>query len=101
MSTALFRITEYEQVGLNGLLFTPQGVLTLRLKYHSGLFGLRDASRFAAALSYARGTYVSVVPAEPDREKYHEWWYAGALWNSASVPPILSERATAPWQSPV
>lgn len=90
ISTALFRITEYEQVGLNGLLFTPPEVLRLRLKYQSGSSGLRDASRFAAALSYARGTYVSVVPAEPDKEKYQEWWYAGALWNSASVPSILS-----------
>jgi hypothetical protein len=91
ISTALFRITEYEQVGLNGLLFTPPAVVRLGLKYHSGSFGLRDASRFAAALSYARGTYVSVVPAEPDKEKYHEWWYAGALWNFAGVPSILSD----------
>jgi hypothetical protein len=90
ISTAQFRVTEYEQVGLDRLVFSRPEDLRLRLKYQSGSFGLRDASRFAAALSYVRGTYVSVVPAEPDREKYQEWWYVGALWNSASVPPILS-----------
>jgi hypothetical protein len=91
VSTALFRITEYEQVGPDDRVFSNPEDISLRAKYHSGSFGLRDASRFAAALSYARGAYVSVVPAEPDREKYHEWWYAGALWNSASVPYILSD----------
>jgi hypothetical protein len=91
VSTALFRITEYEQAGPDDLIFPKPEGIKLHLKYHSGSFGLRDASRFAAALSYARGAYVSVVPAEPDREKYQEWWYAGALWNSASVPPILSD----------
>lgn len=91
ISTGLFRITEYEEVGLYGLVFSPPEDLRLRLKYQSGSFGLRDASSFAAALSYARGAYVSVVAAEPDKEKYQEWWYAGALWNSASVPPIHSD----------
>jgi hypothetical protein len=91
VSTALFRITEYEQVSPYDLVFSNPEDISLRLKYQSGSFGLRDASRFAAALSYARGAYVSVVSAEPEKEKYHEWWYAGALWNSASVPPILSD----------
>jgi hypothetical protein len=91
ISTALFRVTEYEQFGPDDVIFANPEDIRLRLKYRSGSFGLRDASRFAAALSYARGTYVSVVPAEPDREKYQEWWYAGALWNSASVPSILSD----------
>jgi hypothetical protein len=75
-STALFRVAEYEQTGPDDVIIANPEDISLRLKYQSGSFGLRDASRFAAALSYARGAYVSVVPAEPDREKYQEWWYA-------------------------
>jgi hypothetical protein len=54
---------------------------------------LRDASRFAAALSYARGAYVEVVPeAYGD---YHEWWYAGSIWRESLVPAVrrLAVRA--------
>lgn len=92
ISAALFRVTEYEQVGVAGRIFTDPADVRLRVVYHSRSLGLRDASRFAAALSYARGTYVSVVPAEPDKEKYQEWWYAGAIWDSGSVPIILPEE---------
>jgi len=93
VSSSLFHVTEYEQVGISGQLITPPEHVKLRFCYQSGPMGLRDASRFAGALSYARGTYVSVVPGDPDKETYKESWFAGAMWNSASVPPILSERA--------
>lgn len=90
VSAALFQVTEYEQFGIRGQPFASPAELTLRLYYQSGLMGLRDASRFAGALSYARGTYVSVTPGEPDKEKHREWWFAGAIHSSASVPPILT-----------
>ena len=93
VSAALFQVNEYEQIGIRGQLFTSPADLSLRLYYQSGLMGLRDASRFAAALSYSRGTYVSVTPGEPDKEKHREWWLAGRMHNSGSVPPILPERA--------
>jgi hypothetical protein len=48
---------------------------------------LRDASRFAAALSYSRGAYVHVL-ADVLEETHEEWWYAGSIWKKASVPPI-------------
>jgi hypothetical protein len=53
----------------------------LRQVYESSLVKpmcLRDASRMAAALSYARGEYVNVFPVTPG-ETYSEWWYAGQL----------------------
>jgi hypothetical protein len=49
--------------------------------------GLRDASRFAAALSYSLGEYVSVISSDPIEHPYYEWWYAGALWRIGAVPP--------------
>ncbi len=54
---------------------------------------LRDASRFAAALSYARGAYVEVVP--QNSGDYHEWWYAGTIWRESQVPAVrlLAVRA--------
>lgn len=81
MSSAQFRVTEYEgaQIG------EPDSI---RPVYQSSPpMCLRDASRFAAALSYARGAYVQVVPDTP-AETYQEWWCAGTLWNSANVPPV-------------
>jgi hypothetical protein len=90
-SAALFRVTEYEQFGPDDVIFANPEDIRLRLKYQSGALRLRDASRFAAALSYARGAYISVVPADPDEEDYQEWWLAGWLWNSARVPPTLPD----------
>jgi hypothetical protein len=75
---ALYQITEYEQVG-----YPP----TLRFLHQSGTLGLRDASRFAAAISYALGEYVSVISSDPVDNPYYEWWYAGALWRVGCVPP--------------
>jgi hypothetical protein len=75
--TAQFQITEYEQVG------NPP---TLRFLYQSAAMRFRDASRFAAALSYAMGAYVSVIASEPNEEAYYEWWFAGALWQVGLVP---------------
>jgi len=74
----LYQITEYEQVG-----YPP----TLRFLHQSGTMGLRDASRFAAALSYSLGEYVSVISSDPGEYPYYEWWYAGALWRIGAVPP--------------
>jgi len=48
--------------------------------------GLRDASRYAAALSYSMGEYVSVISAGSVENPYYEWWYAGALWRIGRVP---------------
>ena len=79
-STALFRITEYV-----GPSIGERDVI--RPVYHSLPMCLRDASRFAAALSYARGAYVQVAPDVPE-ETYREWWYAGSIWKQANVPPI-------------
>ena len=53
--------------------------------------GLRDASRYAAALSYSMGEYVSVISSGPVENPYYEWWYAGALWRIGRVP--LPERS--------
>jgi hypothetical protein len=61
-NAVLFQITEYEQVG-----YPP----TLRFRYQSGPMGLRDASRYAAALSYAMGEFVSVIATEPNEETYY------------------------------
>jgi hypothetical protein len=89
VSPALFRVTEYEQVTADPrVMCGPEGT-KLRFYYQSTPMCLRDASRFAAALSYARGTYVSATPAEGERGTYREWWFAGALWVAAQVPPLL------------
>lgn len=82
--TPRFQITEYEQVGYPS---------TLRFRYQSGTMGLRDASRYAAALSYAMGEYVSVIAADPIEEPYYEWWYAGTLWRIGLVPPPRPEES--------
>jgi hypothetical protein len=80
ISSAQFRITEYEGHRIG----RPEEI---RPVYHSLPMCLRDASRFAAALSYARGAYVRVWPDTSD-ETYREWWYAGSIWREANVPPI-------------
>jgi hypothetical protein len=80
ISSAQFRITEYVGPSLGG-----QDVI--RPVYHSLPMCLRDASRFAAALSYARGAYVQVVP-DTLEETYREWWYVGSIWRPANVSPI-------------
>jgi hypothetical protein len=69
--TPLFQITEYEQVG-----YPP----TLKFSYQSGPMRFRDASKYAAALSFALGGYVSVIAVNPKEEPRYEWWYSGALW---------------------
>ena len=81
ISNAQFRITEYEGHRLGQ-------TERIRAVYESSSpMCLRDASRFAAALSYARGAYVQVVPTQSD-ETYREWWYAGSIWKHSDVPPI-------------
>jgi hypothetical protein len=80
ISSAKFRITEYAGPRLGG-----QDVI--RPVYRSLPMCLRDASRFAAALSYARGAYVQVVADVPE-ETYQEWWYVGSISKQAHVPPI-------------
>ena len=80
MSAAKFRITEYE----GPLVGEPDEI---RPVYNSLPMCLQDASRFAAALSYARSTYVQVKAALPE-ETYQEWWLAGSHWKPADVPPI-------------
>ena len=80
ISSAQFRITEYAGPSLGG----PN---VIHAVYHSMPMCLRDASRFAAALSYARGAYVEVAP-DIAEETYREWWYAGSIWKEADVPPI-------------
>jgi hypothetical protein len=80
ISSAKFRITEFAGPSLG-----EQDVI--RPAYHSLPMCLRDAWRFAAALSYARGAYIEVVPDVPE-ETYHEWWYVGSIWTQADVPPI-------------
>jgi hypothetical protein len=85
ISSAQFRITEYEGQRLGG----PEEI---RPVYHSLPMCLRDASRFAAALSYARGAYVQVVP-DTEAESYREWWFAGSIWKPSNVPPIRGGAA--------
>jgi hypothetical protein len=80
ISNAQFRITEYAGPSLGD----PDEI---RPVYESLPMCLRDASRFAAALSYARGAYVQVVP-DGSEESYREWWYAGSIWKQMAVPPI-------------
>jgi hypothetical protein len=74
MSSALFRVTEYAQ---RQSAISPV--------YESLAMCLHDASRFAAALSYARGAYVRVNSLETP---YLEWWFAGSIWKGSDVPPI-------------
>ncbi len=78
MSSALFRVTEYSQ---RQSAISPV--------YESLAMCLRDASRFAAALSYARGAYVRVAS---QTATYQEWWFAGSIWKQADVPPIEGVR---------
>ena len=85
ISSALFLVTEFEGPSLGG----PDQI---RPVYQSRQMCLRDASRFAAALSYARGAYVEVASSTSD-ESYREWWYAGALWKSVHVPAIRGGAA--------
>jgi hypothetical protein len=80
ISSAQFRITEYEGPRIGGQE-------EIRPVYYSLPMCLRDASRYAAALSYARCAYVQVTP-DTAEETYREWWYAGSIWKQASVPPI-------------
>jgi hypothetical protein len=72
VSSALFRVTEYAE---RKSAISPV--------YESLTMCLHDASRFAAALSYARGAYVHVASQETD---YQEWWYAGTIWKQANAP---------------
>ena len=83
ISSCLFRVTEYECSRLNS-----EEIIAV---YESQPMCLRDAGRFAAALSYARGAYIEVEPTSLG-ETYHEWWYAGSLCRNASVPPIRSGK---------
>lgn len=65
ISTGQFSVVEYTSgVGKPGPVV-----------YRSLPLCLKDASRFAAALSYARGAYVQVAPS--NGAKYQEWWLAG------------------------
>ena len=85
ISNAQFRITEYEGPRVGG----PEEI---RPVYHSLPMCLRDASRFAAALSYARGAYVHVT-SEATGETYQEWWFAGSIWKQANIPSIRGGAA--------
>ena len=80
ISASQFNITEYGRL-------TDVTRTEIHPVYRSRGMCLRDASRFAAALSYARGAYVQVIPDTPG-ETYQEWWYAGAIWKQADVPSI-------------
>lgn len=80
VSSAQFKITEYVGPSIGG----PDAI---RPVYNSLPMCLRDASRFAAALSYARGAYVQVSANAPE-ETYQEWWYAGSIWKQTDVLPI-------------
>jgi hypothetical protein len=80
ISSAQFRIIEYSGPSCGG-------PVSIRPVYQSLPMCLKDASRFAAALSYARGAYVRVA-ADGPAEAYQEWWYAGSIWKQANVPTI-------------
>jgi hypothetical protein len=80
ISSAQFLVTEFEGPSLGG----PEQI---RPVYQSQPMCLRDASRLAAVLSYARGAHVEVT-SNTSAETYREWWYAGALWKSVHFPPI-------------
>lgn len=83
ISSAQFRVTEYE----GAMVGMPDEIHPI---YRSRPMCLRDASRFAAALSYARGAYIRVEPDTPG-ETYREWWLAGTIWREADVPPICGD----------
>jgi hypothetical protein len=83
ISSSLFRVTEYECGKLNSE--------ELIAVFESQPMCLRDAGRFAAALSYARGAYVE-VEATSCRESCYEWWYAGSLSRDDLVPPIRFKK---------
>ena len=74
VSDALFCVTEYAE---RKSAISPV--------YESLAMCLHDASRFAAALSYARGAYVHV---SSQATTYQEWWYAGCIWKASAIPPI-------------
>jgi hypothetical protein len=80
ISNGRFSVQEFEgeRIGM------PDQIIAI---YCSRPMCLRDASRFAAALSYARGAYVEVLP-ETSGEGYHEWWYAGSIWQESRVPAV-------------
>lgn len=80
ISSALFRVIEYEGPAVG----QPDEI---RPAYRSLPMCLKDASRFAAALSYARGAYVQVL-SDAVEETYQEWWRAGAIWKQTDVPPV-------------
>ena len=84
VSNELFQVREYEAMGIEGKEIRPV--------YLSQPMCLRDASRFAGALSYARGAYVEVISGN---DSYKEWWYAGALWSAAKIPTIHQSAAQA------
>lgn len=86
ISSGQFRVIEYENVAALG---EPDEI---RPVYSSLAMCLKDASRFAAALSYARGAYVHVVP-DTVGEAYQEWWCAGWIWREADVPPRIGGKA--------
>ncbi|HXP82607.1 MAG TPA: hypothetical protein VN976_22095 [Verrucomicrobiae bacterium] len=70
ISNANFQVLEYEWT-------SAQLVLVYRSSDTKPLC-LRDASRMAAALSYAKRTFVQVLSVTPG-ELYTEWWYGGHL----------------------
>lgn len=79
-SRALFRVVEYGGPAVE----EPNEIPPV---YRSLPMCLKDASSFAAPLSYARGAYVRVV-ADTAEETYQEWWRAGAIWRQTDVPPV-------------
>jgi hypothetical protein len=66
IANAPFRVTEYHNCDGE-----PSGI-----RYVSATMCLRDASRFAAALSYSRGVFCAV---NSDADVYGELWLAGAV----------------------
>ncbi len=86
ISTSQFCVIESENTAAIG---EPDEI---RPVYRSRPMCLRDASRFAAALSYARGAYVRVAP-DTVGETYQEWWCAGRIWREADVPPRIGGKA--------
>lgn len=80
VSKGMFSVQEFEGERLG----VPDQIVAI---YRSCPMCLRDASRFAAALSYARGAYVEVVP-ETSGEGYREWWYAGSIWRESRLPAV-------------
>ena len=55
--------------------------------YRSLPMCLKDASRFAEALSCAHRGYVQ-VSADAPSDGYHEWWFAGVIWRSSTGPAV-------------